>query len=122
VALPPAHDDPHEELRLTVSGLLKVTLQERELGSIWAQERRALTGEQARRIAHRTRQYYDRWVACLRRIYPERPDSELRVAADAAVRMVTTLTAQAGRRISAGEAELHEKMALAALSALAEPF
>ena len=121
VVLPPDGDDPVADLRELVGAHLAITLEERELGSIWAHEHRALSGEYQRRLRRRTRQYVDRWVDALRRVFPERSDADLRAAANAAIGTTTMMISSPGRKITAREAAIVKQMVIAGLLSLAEP-
>jgi AcrR family transcriptional regulator len=119
VAIPAPTDDPRRDVEELVDRHLRITLEERELGSIWAHEHRALSPAHERRLARRTGQYVDRWVAVLRRAFPARDDGDLYAAAGAAIGTTTSLVARPGRVISEREQEIVRRMVVAGLLDLA---
>jgi len=121
VAIPDVSEDPVADLRILVERHLAITLEQRELGSIWAHEHRALSAEHARRLERRSKQYVDQWVACLARVLPERPIGDLYAAAGAAIGTTTSLVARPGREVSEHEQALVHRMIIAGLLALSEP-
>jgi AcrR family transcriptional regulator len=121
VAIPDATDDPVEDVKTLVHRNLQITLEQRELGSIWAHEHRALSPEHTRRLDRRSRQYVDQWVACLRRAFPERSDSDLYAAASAAIGTTTSLVARPGRVVTEREQAIVGQMIVAGLLSLASP-
>jgi len=121
VAIPDPSDDPAEDVRILVERHLAITLEQRELGSIWAHEHRALSAEHARRLERRSKQYIDQWVACLGRALPDRPTGDLYAAAGAAIGTTTSLVARPGREVSAREQQLVQQMIVAGLLALVDP-
>ncbi|MCW3041611.1 MAG: regulatory protein TetR [Solirubrobacterales bacterium] len=121
VAIPDPTDDPIADVRTLVDRNLSITLEQRELGSIWAHEHRALSPEHTRRLDRRSRQFVDQWVACLRRAFPERADTDLYAAASAAIGTTTSLVARPGRVVSDHEQAIVRQMIVAGLLSLADP-
>lgn len=121
VAIPDATDDPLEDVRTLVDRNLRITLEQRELGSIWAHEHRALSPEHTRRLDRRSRQFVDQWVVCLGRAFPDRSDVDLYVAATAAIGTTTSLVARPGRVVPVREQAIVRQMIVAGLMSLAEP-
>jgi AcrR family transcriptional regulator len=91
LALPDAREDPLEELDELIDRNLRMTLEQRELASIWAREDRALSSTYLRRLHRRERQYVERWVDCLSRCFPHRSQDELTAAARAAIGTIVAL-------------------------------
>jgi AcrR family transcriptional regulator len=121
LALPDPMDDPMKELEVIVERTLQVTLDQREAAAIWAREDRALSAPYIRRVQRRSRQYVDRWVDCLRRCFPERPEHDLRVAAAAAIGTMNSLAARPGSlAFDEHELEIVRDMLMAGLRSLAE--
>jgi AcrR family transcriptional regulator len=118
VAIPERRDDPLEEVRDLVTRHLDITLEQRELGSIWAHEHRALSPEHARRINRRSLEYLRQWVDILRRAFPERSDEDLMAAAGAAIGTTTSMISRPGRPISDRETEIVREMIIAGLLSL----
>ncbi|MDT2006373.1 TetR/AcrR family transcriptional regulator [Rhodococcus opacus] len=70
VGLTAPHDDPHQELRQLIDGLVSFALTHRRLAGIWEREHRALAEPYKRRYQRRLRRYVERWTDCLERLYP----------------------------------------------------
>jgi AcrR family transcriptional regulator len=70
-------DDPREELDHLIRAHAAYVVEHWRLASIWAREDRALQEPFRRRHHRRERQYLDRWVDMLGRLYPDRPQDEL---------------------------------------------
>lgn len=81
-------EEPHAELALLVHGHVRFALSHRLLLAVYAQEARSLPAGDRRRARRRQRAYVERWVGVLRRVHPERPDVELRVAAHGAIGLI----------------------------------
>lgn len=120
LAVPDRHDDPLAELDELVERHLRITLQSRELATIWAHEARALSDDHLRRLNRRTRQYLDIWIACLRRAFPDRDDHDLLTAANAAIGATLSLATRRGHTPTEREAALVLRVVRAGLRALAE--
>jgi AcrR family transcriptional regulator len=119
LALPDPMEDPVKELELIVERSLQLTLEQREAAAIWAREDRALSGTYLRRVQRRSRQYVDRWVDCLQRCFPERPEHDLRVAAAAAIGTMNSLAARPGSlAFDEHELEIVREMLMAGLMSL----
>lgn len=121
IAVPDRQDDPLQELDELVARHLEITLENRDLATIWAHETKALTGPHLRRLRRRTRQYLDRWVDCLRRAFPGRDDADLLAAANAAIGTTVSLAIQPDHTVTDREAEIVRRMVCAGLRSLAEP-
>lgn len=121
VAIPDVSEDPLRDVEQLVDRHLRITLEQRELGSIWAHEHRALAPDHARRLDRRSRQYVDQWVDCLRRAFPDRADADLYAAAGAAIGTTTSLVARPGRVVSTREEAIVRQMIVAGLHDLANP-
>lgn len=96
VAIPNARPhpaDPVADLEALVHRHVAFTIAHRELASLWAHEHRTLTGDYLRRINRRTRQYVDRWVDVLRRVFPDRQDDDLYAGTLAAIGTTNSLSA-----------------------------
>jgi AcrR family transcriptional regulator len=91
LALPDPREDPLEELEELIDRHLRMTLEQRELASIWAREDRALSDRYRRRLHRRERQYVQRWVSCLARCFPARSEQDLIAAARAAIGTIVAL-------------------------------
>jgi AcrR family transcriptional regulator len=91
LALPDPREDPVEELDELIDRHLRLTLEQRELASIWAREDRALSPPYLRRLRRRERQYVERWVQCLTRCYPQHSEEDLTTAARAAIGTIVAL-------------------------------
>jgi AcrR family transcriptional regulator len=120
VAVPEPSDDPLQDVRELVARHLAITFEQRELGSIWANEHRALSPEHARRVNRRSRKYLDEWVEILGRAFPERRQDELLTAADAAIGTTTSMISRPGRPIRDSETALVRQMVIAGLMSLGE--
>jgi AcrR family transcriptional regulator len=121
LSVPDRNDDPFEELDALIDRHLTLTIEHRELASIWAREERALSEEYLRRLVRRERQYFDRWVHCLERCFPEREPPDLMVAAGVAINTMTSLASRPGSHVpDQHEIELIKAMVGAALRSLAE--
>jgi AcrR family transcriptional regulator len=121
LAVPDAHGDPFEELDTLVDRNLALTLENRELASIWAREDRALSQPYLRRLKRRERQYIDRWVECLARCFPERDHADLAAAARVAIGTMVALAATPSTHaIDEREIAMVRGMVGAALRSLAE--
>jgi len=121
LALPDPMDDPMRELEVIIDRTLQLTIDQREAAAIWAREDRALSDAHLRRMQRRARQYVDRWVDCLHRCFPERPEHDLRVAAGAAIGTMNSLAARPGSlAFDEHELEVVKDMLMAGLRSLAE--
>jgi AcrR family transcriptional regulator len=121
LAVPDRNDDPFEELDALIDRHLRLTIEHRELASIWAREDRALSNEYLRRLKRRERQYFDRWVQCLARCFPDREPADLPVAARVAIDTMTSLASRPRTHVpDQAEVELVKTMVGAALRSLAE--
>jgi AcrR family transcriptional regulator len=121
LAVPDRNDDPFEELDALIDRHLRLTIEQRELASIWAREDRALSNEYARRLKRRERQYFDHWVQCLARCFPDRTQADLTVAARVAISTMTSLASTPSTHVpEPAEIELIESMVRAALHSLAD--
>jgi AcrR family transcriptional regulator len=120
VAVPEQTDDPLEDVRELVTRHLAITFEQRELGSIWAHEHRALSAEHGRRVHRRSRKYLGEWVEILGRAFPARTEDELLTAADAAIGTTTSLISRPGRPISDSQTALVRQMIIAGLLSLGE--
>ena len=120
VAVPQPSEDPLADVRELVSRHLLITFEQRELGSIWANEHRALSAEHARRVNRRSRKYLDEWVEILGRAFPERSAEDLLTAADAAIGTTTSMISRPGRPIRASETALVREMIIAGLMSLGD--
>lgn len=80
VGLTAPHDDPHQELRQLIDGLVSFALTHRRLAGIWEREHRALAEPYKRRYQRRLRRYVERWTDCLERLYPGWSADRLRTA------------------------------------------
>jgi AcrR family transcriptional regulator len=118
VALPDPGEEPRAALDSLVRAHLTFTIAHRELGSLWAHEHRALTGDRERRLARRSRQYVDQWVLVLRRVHPHLAEDDLYAAALAAIGTTTSLVSRPGHEVSAREADVVARMLVAGLLAL----
>jgi AcrR family transcriptional regulator len=121
LAIPEQSEDPLEAMRELVTRHLTITLEQRELGAIWAHEHRALSAEHARRVNRRSRKYLSEWTETLGRAFPHRNEEDLLTAADAAIGTTTSLIARPGRPIRDTETAVVRKMIIAGLMSLAEP-
>jgi AcrR family transcriptional regulator len=91
LSVPDAREDPLAELDELIDRNLGMTLEYRELASIWAREERALSAPYLRRLRRRERQYVARWVDCLERCFPHRDEVELTASARAAIGTIVAL-------------------------------
>lgn len=119
LAMPDPSDDPLADIEALVTRNLQLTLEERELASIWAHERRALSPERQRHMDRRSRHFVEQWVACLERAFPDADDADLFDAARAALGMITAVATHPGR-VSEREQETVRRMLVAGLLALGE--
>jgi len=117
LAVPDPTDDPVADIEALVARNLQLTLEERELASIWAHERRALSAERRRHMDRRSRHFIEQWVACLKRAFPDRDDADLFDASRAALGMITAVATRHGR-VTEREQEIVRRMLVAGLLAL----
>jgi AcrR family transcriptional regulator len=117
LAVPDASDDPVADIETLIDRTLALTLEERELASIWAHERRALSPERRRHMDRRSRHFVEQWVAILERAFPDCPEADLFDAARAAIGMITSVATRPGR-VSEREQEVVREMLLAGLLAV----
>jgi AcrR family transcriptional regulator len=94
LALPEPREDPLTELDQLIDRNLRMTLDQRELASVWAREERALSDSYLRRLRRRERQYVERWVDCLRRCFPGVADAELTTAARTVIGAIVALASR----------------------------
>jgi len=90
-ALPDAMEDPWDELAELIDRTLRITLEQRELASVWAREERALSESSLRRIRHRERQLVLRWTECLERCVTGRSERDLLAASRAAIGTIVAI-------------------------------
>lgn len=119
LAIPDRGGDPLRELDELVERHLRITLENRELATIWAHETRTLSLPDSRRLNRRTRQYLDSWVGCLRRAFPHRSDRELLAAANAAIATTLSLATQQDHRPSEQETDTVLRIVCTGLRSLA---
>lgn len=96
LAVPGQHENPFVELDELVDCHLRITLENRELATIWSREARLLPKAQGRRMNRRTRKYLDSWIACLRRAFPDHDTRQLLTATNAAIATILSLATQRG--------------------------
>jgi AcrR family transcriptional regulator len=119
LAVPDPHDDPLVELDQLVERHLSITLENRELATIWSHETRQLSDAHGRRLRRRSRQYLDSWRTCLRRAFPHRGDHELLTAADAAIATMLSLATHRGHPPTEEETAMVLQMVRSGLRSLA---
>src|SRR5581483_11539279 len=90
-ALPDRMEDPWDELDALIDRTLRITLEQRELASVWAREERALSDASRRQIRRRERQLVLRWSECLARCSAERSERELVAAARAVLGAIVAI-------------------------------
>jgi AcrR family transcriptional regulator len=121
LSVPDRNDDPFEELDALIGRHMTLTVEHRELASIWAREERALSDQYLRRLKRRERQYFDRWVHCLERCFPDRDHLDLVVAAGVAINTMTSLASRPRSHVpDRREVELIFSMVGAALRSLSQ--
>jgi AcrR family transcriptional regulator len=119
LTLPERRDDAAAELEELIDRNLRMTLEQRELASIWAREDRALSGTYLRRLRRRERQYVDRWVDCLGRCFPDRSEEDLTAAARAVMGTIVSLATRPDvPAIDSAEVAVVRGMLLAGLESL----
>jgi AcrR family transcriptional regulator len=121
LAVPDAHDDPWAELDQLVERHLSITLDNRELATIWSHEARQLSAPHGRRLRRRNRQYLDSWLTCLRRALPQHDDRQLLTAANAAIAATLSLATNTGHVPTAREITVVSQMVRSGLRSLASP-
>jgi AcrR family transcriptional regulator len=93
-------DDPWEQLEALVRGHALFVLSERKLAGVKIREERSLAEPFRRGLHRRERRYVERWIACMKRCYPDRDREELTTAthvALGALNSVATWSAEAVR-------------------------
>jgi AcrR family transcriptional regulator len=81
-------DRPCDELKHLVGAHAAFVLENRQLAAIYHREERSLDEAHRRRWARREQPYLDRWVACLRGLFPTRDADELTAATWATISML----------------------------------
>lgn len=117
----PRHSDPWIELKGLVGAQVKLVLQDIELVNVYAREDRSLTAESRRRLHRRQRQHVDRWVAALKRCFPECEVDQLTCAAHAAIGLILSVAHWPHPvRSTPDIGQLLEQMALGSLYSLSD--
>jgi AcrR family transcriptional regulator len=73
-------DDPWEELAALAQGHVLFVLSERKLAGVRIREERSLAEPFRRGLHRRERRYFERWIDCVERCYPDRDKRELTTA------------------------------------------
>jgi len=84
-------DDPHEELAHLIREHARFVLRDTHLASVWTREDRSLVEPYRRRYQRRARRYFERWLDCVSRCYPEADDQDVATAVYAVLGLLNSI-------------------------------
>jgi AcrR family transcriptional regulator len=120
---PPANADldPAAELEALVESYTQHTIADRRVVRIYLQEARSLTDADRRRTRRRQRQYIERWIDAISRLYPQRSELDCEVGARAAIGLIQSVINWPEAVVSQDRVEpLLKRMAMEAIHGLAQ--